>query len=135
LKAIELFDEILEVEEYKDNALVLNNKAVILAILEKNKVAMELLEKVIKLDPLMIKVYFNLAFLYFKEGNMEKALKYFETYHFYFPNDTNSHFLMGNIYKELKDFSSAIKEYELSTFYFKQNVNAIFAKAEIYFMK
>ena len=72
----------------------------------------DLIEKAIKLDPLVYTNYFNLGFANYRLGRLEEAMEAFNKYALYYPNSQILHYMKGKVLLAQGKMEEALEEFK-----------------------
>ena len=75
----------------------------------------DLIKSAIELDPLVYTNYYNLGFHYYRTGDLDRALEYFNKFLLYYPNSQIVHYMKGMVYLAKGEKEEALKEMEQET--------------------
>jgi tetratricopeptide (TPR) repeat protein len=95
--------------------------------------ALDILNKVITLDPGSIKVYLSRADAYMSLGENEKAFEDFNTAIQLNPDAPDIYLKRGEIYSDLKQYEKALKDFNHAIRLKPNFANAYFERGKIYF--
>lgn len=104
-----------EAKQYAEKALELNpNNAEILRRIDiytfpTTEQAIKNVKRSLRLDPLMYKTYYDLAYLLYNAGRNEEALEAMKKYESYFPNASSHFFLKSQILLNLERYDKALE--------------------------
>lgn len=108
-EAAKFMDKALELEP--NNSVIIGTAALhTFGDIEKSA---ELINRAIKLDPLVYTNYFNLGFAYFRLGRQEEAMEAFNKYSVYYPNSQILHYMKGQVLLAQGKFEESLKEFEM----------------------
>ena len=107
-------DDCIELLSHLDidinNAELLNFCGLIEDYQGHNKEACKYLQAAIKLEPKNDKYYYNIANIYFKEGDIRYARKYYNLAISLNPDNPNYHFALANLFYTQKHYKRALEE-------------------------
>ena len=99
-------------------------------LLKKNSI-----EELVKKNPNLFLIYFNLGICYYKKGMIDKAIFEFKETLRISPDHYDSHFNLGLIYFEKKDYVRAQEEFKKSLTMTDKDILAHYNLSRIYYVQ